>query len=262
LFHLGELSGSLHHITEAIRTQVGVSEPVLAMFAGYDVGVFCRSYLAHLRWHHDDDDRAAVACAAEAIDEARRTRHPFSQAIALNYAAMLHVFRRESNAALEHGLEAVELCQRHGFAYYLAMANVLTGWVRSEEGDVSGGLAQIRNGLERMRSLQAELRLPFYLLLLAEALARAGLVSEALANLSTAFAYASKNGEEWMVAELHRGQGELLAAQGKTEVAGASFRRGLEAARRSGSLALQRRLEGLTASFPEGTPIVSATERS
>ena len=27
----------------------------------------------------------------------------------------------------ESGREAVELCSRHGFAYYLAMANVLTG---------------------------------------------------------------------------------------------------------------------------------------
>ena len=61
-------------------------------------------------------------------------RHPFSQAIALDYAAMLHVFRGESRAALERGREAVELCSRHGFAYYLAMANVLTGWARSRGG--------------------------------------------------------------------------------------------------------------------------------
>ena len=123
-------------------------------------------------------------------------RHPFSQAIALDYAAMLHVFRGESRAALERGREAVELCSRHGFAYYLAMANVLTGWAGAAEGDVATGLAQLREGLEGMRRLGAELRLPYYFTLLAETLGRAGLVGEALASLSTGFAFASKNGEE------------------------------------------------------------------
>jgi hypothetical protein len=50
---------------------------------------------------------------------------------------MLRAFRGESRAALERGQEAVELCSRHGFAYYLAMANVLTGWARAAEGDVA-----------------------------------------------------------------------------------------------------------------------------
>ena len=65
--------------------------------------------------------------------------------------------------------------------------------------------------------LGAEIRLPYYFTLLAETFGRAGLVGEALASLSTGFAFASKNGEEWAVAELHRVQGDLLAAEGKPE---------------------------------------------
>ena len=107
---------------------------------------------------------------------------------------------------------------------------------------MAAGLAQLREGLDGMRRLGAEIRLPYYFTLLAETFGRAGLVGEALASLSTGFAFASKNGEEWAVAELHRVQGNLLAAEGKPEPARASFRRGLEAARRSGSLAFERRL--------------------
>ena len=184
--------------------------------------------------------------------------HPFSEAIALNYAAMLHVFRGESRKALERGREAVELCSRHGFAYYLAVANVLTGWAEAAEGDVAAGLAQLREGLQEMRRLGAELLLPYYFALLAETLGRTGLVGEALASLSNGFAYASKNGEEWAVAELHRVQGDLLAAEGKPEPARASYRRGLEAARRSGSLAFERRLSILA----DGTVATTSTERS
>jgi DNA-binding SARP family transcriptional activator/predicted ATPase len=257
LFHLGQLEASLDHMTAAIHSHSGPAESVLALFAGPDIGVFCRSYLAHLAWHREDGDHAD-GHAAEAIAAATQMHHPFSEAIALDYATMLHVFRGESRAALERGREAVELCSRHGFAYYLAMANVLTGWAGAAEGDVAAGLAQLREGLEEMRRLGAEIRLPYYFMLLAETLGRAGLVGEALASLSTGFAFASKNGEEWAVAELHRVQGDLLAAEGKPGPARASFQRGLEAARRSGSLAFERRLSILA----DGTAATTSTERS
>ena len=171
-------------MTAALRAHSGPAESVLALFAGPDIGVFCRSYLAHLAWHREDGNHAD-GHAAEAIAAARRMRHPFSQAIALDYAAMLYVFRGESRAALERGREAVELCSRHGFAYYLAMANVLTGWAGAAEGDVAAGLAQLREGLDGMRRLGAEIRLPYYFALLAETFGRAGQVGEALASLST-----------------------------------------------------------------------------
>jgi DNA-binding SARP family transcriptional activator/predicted ATPase len=257
LFHLGHLEASLDHMTAAIRTLTGPAESVLTLFAGPDIGVACRSYLAHLAWHHDRGNEAD-AHAAEAIAAANRIRHPFSQAIALAYAAMLHVFRGESRAALERGREAVELCGRHGFAYYLAMAKVLTGWAEAAEGDAPAGLAQLREGLDAMRRLGAEIRLPYYFTLLAETFGRAGQVGEALASLSTGFAFASKNGEQWAVAELHRVQGDLLAAEGKPEPARASYLRGVEAARHSGSVAFARRLSILAG----GTAGTAPAERS
>jgi predicted ATPase len=256
LFHLGQLEASVDRMTAAMRAHSGRAESVLALFAGPDIDVFGLAYLAHLAWHREAGSHADHA--AEAIAAARRAPHPFSQAIALDYAAMLHVFRGESRAALERGREAVELCSRHSFAYYLAMARVLTGWAEAAEGEVGAGLAQLREGLEGMRRLGAEIRLPYYLMLLAETLGRAGQVGEALASLSTGFAFASKNGEEWVVAELHRVQGELLAAEGKPEAARASYQRGIEAARRSGSLAFERRLSILAG----GTAATTSTERS
>ncbi|MGA7410830.1 MAG: AAA family ATPase [Bryobacteraceae bacterium] len=253
LFHLGQLGASHDHIIAAIRSKSDSAESVLALFAGPDIDVFCLCYLAHLAWHRGDGDVADIQ-AEEAIAAAKRLHHPFSEAIALDYAALLHSFQGKSRAALERGREAVERCTRYGFAYYLAMANVVTGWAKAAEGDVAAGLTQLREGLDALRRLGAELRMPYYLALLAETLGRAGLVGEGLANLSTGFAFASKNGEEWAVAELHRVQGNLLAAEGKSEPARASFRRGLEAARRSGSLAFERRLLILAERTAETAP--------
>jgi predicted negative regulator of RcsB-dependent stress response len=108
-----------------------------------------------------------------------------------------------------------------------------------------------------MRRLGAELRLPYYFKLLAETFSRAGLRGEALASLSSGFAFASKNHEEWPLAELHRLHGDLLAAEGKLDSARASYQRGVEAAQRSGSAALERKLSILA----NGTAAMVTTER-
>ena len=241
LFHLGRLEEALKHMAAAIGTHNRSAGSVLALFAGPDLGVFCHSYLAHISWHREEADHGD-GYAAEAIATANRIRDPFSQAIALAYAALLHAFRAESAAALERGREAVEVCTRHGLAYYLAMGDIVTGWATAAEGGVTDGLARLQQGLDGLRALGAEIRLPYYLSLLAETLVRAGRMSEALATISTGFAFASKNGEHWPLAELYRAQGELLLCEGKPEPARASFLQGIEAARRSGSLAFERKL--------------------
>ncbi len=258
LFHLGQMQQSMHHITAAANSLGGNTESVLALFAGPDLGVFCRSYVAHLSWHLQTGDNP-VDHADEAVAMATRLRHPFSQAIALDYAAILHVFQGDSRAALDSGRQAVHLCSRHGFTYYLAMANVITGWAEAAEGNIPAGLAQLREGLDAMRRLGAELRMPYYFALLAETYGRAGQSREALASVSTAFAYAAKNGEHWSGAELYRVQGDLLAATGKYELSRVSFRQGVEAARQVGSLAFERRLSLLVEG---GTAKAASTERS
>lgn len=257
LYHLGRLESSLEHMNAAAGMQPGPVQSVLALFAGPDPGVFCSAYLGHLAWHRGLGDRADVH-AAQAIRTAEEMRDPFSQAIALDYAAMLHVYRGESRAALERGRQAAELCRTHGFAYYLAMATVLTGWATSAEGDIVEGIALLREGFQAMREVGAELRLPYYYALLADSLGRAGQIGEGLAGVSTGFAYASKNGEDWALAELHRVQGDLMMAEGKREAAHASYLKGIEAARRAGSLAFERRLRALL----RGTASSASAERS
>ena len=69
--------------------------------------------------------------------------------------------------------------------------------------------------------------------------------------------YPNKNGEQWAVAELHRMQGDLLAAEGKAESAHASYLRGVEAAR-SVSLAFEQKLLILAGR----TAVTASAERS
>ena len=240
LAHLGQLRQSLDNMARALALHTGERLAVLSLFAGPDLGVFCESYLAHLYWHAGDDVKSRE-CIEHAVDTARRMGHPFSQAIALAYAAMLHTFRGDAAGTLRWAEEAVALCQSHQFAYYLSMAEILAGWARSMEQDAASGLAQLRLGLEHLRATGAELRLPFYLGLLSQACAHAGNTGDAMANLSNAFAFQSKNGETWAAGDLHRIQGDILRMSHNEEQALASYRKAIEAARQNGSLSFELR---------------------
>jgi DNA-binding SARP family transcriptional activator/predicted ATPase len=249
LFHLGELALSYEQITRTMSMVGHVSHAALALFAGPDVGVFCRSYLAHLLWHKGCPDQA-LAAIQDAIEAASRIGNPFSMAFALDYAALLYAFRRESQPALDHARNAISVCRKHDFAYYRAVAEIIAGWAAALEGDPATGLAQLRQGLELLKTTGAELRLPFYYGLLAEACALNADMSEALANVSTGFAYQNKNGEMWSTADLHRVHGDILQKSGNEAQARLSYQKSVEAARQGGSVMFefrgQARLSALT----------------
>ena len=94
LFHLGRLAESRKQIDMAVSSSYGTSDPELALFAGGEVGIFSRAYVAHLLYQSGDAD-AAVVNSEESVLKAREVAHPFTLAIALDYAAMLDVYRCE-----------------------------------------------------------------------------------------------------------------------------------------------------------------------
>jgi predicted ATPase len=102
-------------------------------------------------------------------------------------------------------------------------------------GDAEQGVARLRHWLETFKASRAEIRLPFYHGLLAEACGRAGQMGEALANISNGFAFQSKNGEVWSAADLHRIHGDLLLCEGNYIQARASYQRSLDTARAAGA---------------------------
>jgi len=169
------------------------------------------------------------------VAAARQVSHPFSLAIALDYAAMLHVFHGDVEAARARAEEAAAACRKHGFTYYLSVAEILAGWAMAMAGDAEDGVTRLRHWLETFKGSRAEIRLPFYHGLLAEACGRAGQMGEALANISNGFAFQSKNGEVWSAAELHRIHGDLLRLAGSAGEAEASYRRAVESARETGA---------------------------
>jgi DNA-binding SARP family transcriptional activator/predicted ATPase len=234
LYHLGKFAASWEQTELALPTSSEPSHPELAFFAGGDIGVFCRAYQSHLLFQFEDAE-LALTKSNEAVARARELSHPFTLGIALDYAAMLNVYRRDGTQALSLALEASDVCRKHGFAYYLALADIFAGWAVGIEGDTTAGLARLRQGLDELKATGAELRLPFYYGLLAEVLGLAGLFGEALANVATGFAFLNKNGEAWAAPELHRIHGDLLLHSGDISQSRLSYFRAIELARQTGS---------------------------
>ena len=240
LFHLGRLELSREHLNHALAAYAGPPHSALSLFAGPDLGVFCRSYLAQVFWL-TGRIQEIPSPPSDAITLARELSHPFSLAIALDYTAMLHVFREEAQAALDRAEEAAAVCRKHGFAYYLAWADIVAGWATARVGETALGLAKLRHGLDALKAMGAELRLPLYYGLLAEVCGLAGQEGEALASLSSAFAFQSKNEEVWFSPELHRIYGDLLLRSGNEAEAQVHYQRAIEAARQTGATMFERR---------------------
>ena len=91
-------------------------------------GVFSCAYLSHTLWHLGFADQA-VTKVTEAIVLARELSHPFSEVLALDYAAMLHQFRGEPDLAHGRAEAARVMCEEQGFEYYRVWVLIIQGWV-------------------------------------------------------------------------------------------------------------------------------------
>jgi predicted ATPase len=242
LFHLGRLEESWERIELAVLSLGDPTHPAFALFAGPHIGIFRRAYLSHLLCLFGYPQEAE-AKSNESVALARQFAHPFTLGIALNYAAMLSVYQREGDVALARANEASEICGKYGFIYYLAMANILAGWATCRCGDTTPGLARLRQGLDALKMTRAELRLPFYHGLLAEACGWSGQIGDALANIASGFGFLSKNAEAWAAPELERIHGDLLLQSGSLSESQASYRRAIDLSRQTGARLFELRAE-------------------
>lgn len=214
---LGQFVRGREHLEQAIALYQPQQHGVQVLFFGPDTGVFCQAWLAHSLWHLGYPDQALRSSQA-ALALAQELAHPFSLALALDYAAMLHQFRQDRVATLRLSEQAMAVCAEHGFAYYLAWATILRGWAiaaaKPEE-----GINQIRQGLADLQATGGALRLPYYLALLVETYVQTGQIQAGLTTLDEALTVASKNGDSWYEAELYRLKGEVFLKTEGREIA-------------------------------------------
>ncbi|HZA67038.1 MAG TPA: AAA family ATPase, partial [Geminicoccaceae bacterium] len=231
-FALGDLSAARMHLEKALALYDPERHRPLAFVYAQDVRVAGLSWLA-LALFVQGFPEQALRRSNEAVAAAPEVRHPNTTAQSLLCACVLSelVGRRQEIRA--HAEVLIALATEHGLPFWLAMGTIMRGWALADAGEAEAGIAQLRRGLVAWEDTGAALIAPYYLGLLAKALAKAGRAGEGLGALTEALDRVAGTEELWFKAELHRLRGELLLVLPEPDQpeAEACFRQALAVAR-------------------------------
>jgi class 3 adenylate cyclase/predicted ATPase len=211
-----------------------------ALRVGEDAGVTHRCYLALTLWHLGFADQAR-RLNRETRELARSIRHPFSLAYAQHHTSWLYQLMKLPNETLLFSDEQIHTSAEQGFPLFQATGTIYNAAAQLLQGRARRVVPVLRNGLDAYRATGAGLSLPYYLCLLAEAYARAGLTDEAASAIADALQHVETSGERSQEAELHRLRGELALGDGQTAEAEEEFQTAIGIATSQGSKAWELR---------------------
>jgi class 3 adenylate cyclase/predicted ATPase len=208
-----------------------------------DPRVHVRSYDSMALWFLGYPDQALRICA-EARRYADASQHPFSEAMERTISLRVHQLRGEAAVVASQVNAAIALCEEHEFGHYLAMALILRGWARAQQGEFEKGIAEIQEGLEKQRATGALLYESYTLGLLADACIKNERYGQALEFLDQAqLRLDEKNSERFYAAEIYRLFGEThLRSQQDLDQAELYFSKGLKVAREQKAKSLELKL--------------------
>ena len=178
----------------------------------------------------------------EAVSLATQLGRPFSLAFALTFSISLAHFFNDYENIGPTADALIELARENEFPYWLAAGIMCKGRVLAGQGDFTGGLAMLKDGVEALKATGAELVYSFSLALLAEVYLAMKRPEETLATLDLALERAELLGHRVYEPDLHRLRGEamLLGPDGSAE-AERCFRRATEIAAKRGALSFELR---------------------
>jgi predicted ATPase/class 3 adenylate cyclase len=176
----------------------------------------------------------ALARYQEALAEARRLAHPFTLAQVLFSACVIQQILGDRKAVEGLAQASFLLANEQGFPLWLATATIFQGWALARAGEADRAITQMQRGLAAYRAMSAELWVPYFLGMLAEAHGNEARAAEALCLLDKALAKMEQTDERWWEAELRRLQGDMLLRLPDPDRTGANacFQRAIGVARK------------------------------
>jgi predicted ATPase len=242
-FCRGEPAAALRHTQQAMALYDPKRHVVHSYLFGQDPNVICQAFGAVAIWLLGYPDQAERQ--SDAVVQVSRGLSPSSQAVALHFAAMMHQLRGDGARVLRLSEACSAIAAEHGFSFWLAGADVLSGWAMAACGAVADGTERLRRGLLDWLATDSVTYHTYYLGLLADVLGCQGQVKEAFRMLAEALDLARDTGEGLYEAELHRLEGEMWVRDlGRPEAparAEEAFRRAIDVARRQEAKSLELR---------------------
>ena len=208
-----------------------------------DPRVHVRLYDGMVLWFLGYPDQALRLCA-EARRYADTSQHPFSEAMARTISLRVHQFRGEVAVIASQATATIAFCEEHHFVHYVAMALILRGWARAQQGEFAKGIAEIQGGLEKGRATGALLYESYTLGLLADACIKNERYGQAFEFLGQAqLRLDEENSDRFYAAEIYRLLGETyVRSHGDLDQAERYLREGLKVAREQKAKSLELKL--------------------
>jgi predicted ATPase len=229
----GALAAARRHLEEGL-VHAAVDQGRTAVFRiGQDLVVGCHVYAAVTLWLLGYPEQAH-ARLDEALALAHALAHPYSLGLARCYAAILAQRRGDMLAVHTQAEAMITLSLEQGFPQWVALGMCLRGWARAMQDHDQEGLVHIRQGIAAYRATGAVLGGPYLSLLLGEAAAHLGHLTDALQAGAEANRLVEQYEERSTEAEVYRLRGILLLRQPGTPQADAEawLQRALDVARR------------------------------
>ncbi len=212
LFWRGEFSFAQSHSAQGVELYNPLDHHVLAFLYGSHPVISCLFYEAAALWHLGYPDQA-LSRVERMLTLAYELDHPFSLAIALNFAAWIYGFRRDWSLIQQRAEAAISLCSEQGFTFWLMTAwNLHDAALRAQDQPEESLTRAEKDAITHQRygGVGMQTWAPGCL---AERYGRTEQVDKGVAVLEEAISLARHNDEVWNEAELYRLKGELLLMQ-------------------------------------------------
>jgi predicted ATPase/DNA-binding winged helix-turn-helix (wHTH) protein len=240
-YYLGDLLSARRHIERVLDHKIAPAQKWQTFRFGVDHRTAAQVTLARILWLQGLPDQA-MRSVESSLADARAANHAISVGLALALGMCpIALFRGDLAAAELY----VEMLLDHSTTHALARWHA---WGLSHQGVLATRRGEFSTGLQLLRAALAEpgeAEVPqFFTFLMAEALGRAGQITEGLAAISGAIERSERTNERWAIAEMLRIKAELLLLQGAPNAAVAAehyFRQALGWACRQGALSWELR---------------------
>jgi predicted ATPase len=189
--HVGQLLLARKHLERALSLHDPERHRALALLYTNHPRPTAPSWLSWVLFALGYPDQA-LARHHEGLLEARKLAHPNTQAQVLFCAGMFSQWRHDREGVDEHANASIPPATEQGFPTWLAMATILRGWVLAQVGEIERAITEMKRGLAAYQTTSAELWIPYFLGLVAEAYGKAGQPAEGLRLLDQALATAER----------------------------------------------------------------------
>ncbi|MEY2929425.1 MAG: hypothetical protein RL033_174, partial [Pseudomonadota bacterium] len=152
-----------------------------------------------------------------ALGLAERIGDPYALTMARAFGTTLHHALGNVEKVQELAEQVLEVAREKVFSFWLAGAQVASGWALAMSGRPEQGIPRIEEGLQLFRTIGARMPYPYYLSFLAEAHAVLGQLDVADAALDEALAMSASNVDCNYEPELLRQKAALCTRRGQGE---------------------------------------------